>query len=149
MPEKPKVYIQTFCGFDVFVTDKVIYFPSKKSKELLAILVSQRGGSVSLGQVVHILYENLQESAAKRNIRVIYHRLHRTLEEYGCEDMLIHKRGVFSVNTEWFECDLYEFMKGNEAYLAVYTGNYMTEYPWASDTIPYLDTIYARSNGKT
>ena len=55
MPEKPKVYIQTFYGFDVFVNGRVIYFPSKKSKELLAILINQRGGSVSLAQVVHIL----------------------------------------------------------------------------------------------
>ena len=42
MPEKPKVYIQTFYGFDVFVNGRVIYFPSKKSKELLAILINQR-----------------------------------------------------------------------------------------------------------
>ena len=60
MPEKPKVYIQTFYGFDVFVNGRVIYFPSKKSKELLAILINQRGGSVSLAQVVNILYENLK-----------------------------------------------------------------------------------------
>ena len=65
MPEKPKVYIQTFYGFDVFVNGRVIYFPSKKSKELLAILINQRGGSVSLAQVVHILYENLKESQEK------------------------------------------------------------------------------------
>lgn len=146
MPEKPKVYIQTFYGFDVFVNGRVIYFPSKKSKELLAILVNQRGGSVSLAQVVHILYENLKESTAKRNIRVVYHRLRKTLEEYGCEEMLIHKRGIFSIHTEWFECDLYEFVKGNEAYLTAYTGTYMAEYPWASATIPYLDTMYARMN---
>ena len=66
MPEKPKVYIQTFYGFDVFVNGRVIYFPSKKSKELLAILVNQRGGSVSLAQVVHILYENLKESSQEK-----------------------------------------------------------------------------------
>lgn len=146
MPEKLKVYIQTFYGFDVFVNGRVIYFPSKKSKELLAILVNQRGGSVSLAQVVHILYGNIKESTAKKNIRVVYHRLRRTLEEYGCEEMLIHKRGIFSVHTEWFECDLYEFVKGNETYMTAYTGTYMAEYPWASATIPYLDKIYARMN---
>ena len=43
--------------------------------------------------------------------------------------MLIHKRGIFSVHTEWFECDLYEFVKGNETYMTAYTGTYMAEYP--------------------
>ena len=66
MPEKPKVYIQTFYGFDVFVNGRVIYFPSKKSKELLAILVNQRGGSVSLAQVVHILYGNIKEARPRK-----------------------------------------------------------------------------------
>lgn len=60
--------------------------------------------------------------------------------------MLIHKRGIFSIHTEWFECDLYEFVKENETYMTAYTGTYMAEYPWASATIPYLDKIYARMN---
>ena len=93
MPEKPKVYIQTFYGFDVFVNGRVIYFPSKKSKELLAILINQRGGSVSLAQVVHILYENLKESTAKRNIRVVYHRLRKRRGDIGGEECWFHKEG--------------------------------------------------------
>ena len=67
MPEKPKVYIQTFYGFDVFVNGRVIYFPSKKSKELLAILINQRGGSVSLAQV-YIFYMKTLRRAQPREI---------------------------------------------------------------------------------
>ena len=115
MPEKPKVYIQTFYGFDVFVNGRVIYFPSKNPRNLGYPYQSKRRKRV-LAQVVHILYENLKESTAKRNIRVVYHRPRKTLEEHGCEEMLIHKRGIFSIHTEWFECDLYEFVKGNETY---------------------------------
>lgn len=148
MPEKHKIFIQTFCGFDVFIDNKVIYFPSKKSKELLAILVDKKGGSVSLSQIVYLLYKNTSEDTAKKNVRVIYYRLRKVLEEYGCEDMLIHRRGVYSIKPERFECDLYEFMKGNEKYLSAYTGKYMSEYSWASYTIPYLDVIYANGNDK-
>ena len=95
---------------------------------------------MSLAQVVHILYENLKESTAKEKYQSgLITGCEKTLEEYGCEEMLIHKRGIFSIHTEWFECDLYEFVKGNETYMTAYTGTYMAEYPWASATIPYLD----------
>ena len=30
------IFIQTFSGFDLFVDNQVVYFSSKKSKELLA-----------------------------------------------------------------------------------------------------------------
>ncbi|MCQ5140764.1 AfsR/SARP family transcriptional regulator [Enterocloster bolteae] len=148
MPETCKVFIQTFNGFDVFIDDKMIYFPSKKSKELLAILIDKKGGSVSLRQIVDILYNDRTDNIAKKNVRVIYYRLRKILEEYGCQDMLIHKRGVYSIKTDWFECDLYEFMKGNKKYLSAYTGKYMSEYPWASGTVPYLDVIYTNGYDK-
>ena len=53
------IFIQTFSGFDVFINDQIIYCPSKKSKELLAILVDKRGGSVSISQLAYMLYENI------------------------------------------------------------------------------------------
>ena len=45
------IFIQTFCGFDVFIANQAVYFSSKKSKELLALLVSKRGGSVPLSEI--------------------------------------------------------------------------------------------------
>ena len=41
MIEKRKIFIQTFNGFDVFVDEERIYFSSRKSKALLAILVNK------------------------------------------------------------------------------------------------------------
>lgn len=137
------IFIQTFSGFDVFINDQIIYFPSKKSKELLAILVDKRGGSVSISQLAYMLYENISEETAKKNIRVIAHRLRKTLEERGCEKLLIHKRGIYSINTGLFTCDLYEVLSGNREHMTTYTGSYMAEYPWASETVPYLNVIYA------
>lgn len=137
------IFIQTFCGFDVFIDNQLIYFPSKKSKELLAILVDKRGGSVSISQIAYMLFENIPEKTAKKNIRVIAHRLRKTLKEHGCEGLLIHKRGVYAINTKLFTCDLYELLNGNRTYMAAYKGNYMAGYPWACEVVPYLNVIYA------
>ena len=45
-----KIFVKTFDGFDVYVNGRLIYFPSSKAKEMLAVLVEKRGSSVSLSQ---------------------------------------------------------------------------------------------------
>ena len=136
------IFIQTFCGFDVFINNQMIYFPRKKAKELLAILVDKRGGSVTISQLAYMLYEEVPEITAKKNIRVLAHRLRKTLKEHECEELLVHRRGIYSVNTQSFTCDLYELLSGNKTYMAAYTGNYMSEYVWAAQTVPYLNVVY-------
>lgn len=125
MSADSRIFIQTFSGFDLFVDNQVVYFSSKKSKELLALLVSKRGGSVPLSEIAYILYSDTPERTAKNNIRVIGYRLRQILREHGCEGLLIHRPGVYSVNTELFTCDYYEFMKENRMYITAYTGKYM------------------------
>ena len=142
------IFIKTFSGFDMFVDNQVVYFSSKKSKELLALLVSKRGGSVPLSEIAYILYSDTPERTAKNNIRVIGHRLRQILREHGCEGLLIHRPGVYSVNTELFTCDYYEFMKENRMYITAYTGKYMPEYLWASEAVPYLNVVYESYNKK-
>ena len=145
MIEKHKIFIQTFNGFDVFVDEERIYFSSRKSKELLAILVNKRGASVPLAELASLLYADRPEKLSKSNLRVVSYRLRRILGEYGCENILVHRRGVYAVDAGLFECDSYELLKGNGRFLTAYTGKYMPEYPWAADTTPYLDVIYAKS----
>ena len=135
------IFIQTFCGFDVFIANQAVYFSSKKSKELLALLVSKRGCSVPLSEIAYTLYSDTPERTAKNNIRVIGYRLRQILREHGCEELLIHRPGVYSVNTGLFTCDYYEFMKENRTYITAYTGKYMPEYWWASGVVPYLNAV--------
>ena len=116
------IFIQTFCGFDVFIANQAVYFSSKKSKELLALRVSKRGCSVPLSEIAYTLYSDTPERTAKNNIRVIGYGLRQILREHGCEELLIHRPGVYSVNTGLFTCDYYEFMKENRTYITAYTG---------------------------
>lgn len=145
--EKANIFIKTFDGFDVYVNGKMLYFPSSKAKEMLAIMVEKRGSSVSLSQMTYLLYENIEESIAKNNLRVVYHRLRVSLMEYGIEQILIKKRGSYAVDTELFACDFYEFIKGNPEYITLFSGSYMPEYTWAEDMLPYLRNLYRKYNG--
>ena len=40
--ENVNIFIKTFDGFDVYVNGKMLYFPSSKAKEMLAIMVEKR-----------------------------------------------------------------------------------------------------------
>ena len=61
-----KIFVKTFDGFDVYVNGRLIYFPSSKAKEMLAVLVEKRGSSVSLSQMTYLLYESIEEKTAKK-----------------------------------------------------------------------------------
>lgn len=143
-----RIYIKTFDGFDVYVDGKIVYFPSGKAKEMLAVMVEKKGSSVSLAQMSYLLYENSEEARARNTLRVVYHRLRKTLEEYEIEDVVIKRRGSYAVDTDRFECDFYEFMKGRSSYSNAYSGVYMPEYPWARNMLPYLDNLYRRNSGQ-
>ena len=69
------IFIQTFCGFDVFINNQMIYFPSKKAKELLAILVDKRGGSVTISQLAYMLYEEVREQHENLDVLKIHHTI--------------------------------------------------------------------------
>lgn len=118
--ENVNIFIKTFDGFDVYVNGKMLYFPSSKAKEMLAIMVEKRGSSVSLSQMTYLLYENIEERTAKNNLRVVYYRLRMNLMEHGIERILIKKRGSYAVDTEQFICDFYEFIKGNPDYITLF-----------------------------
>lgn len=140
----PKIFIKTFGGFDVFVNGSQIHFSSEKAKEMLAILVDKRGSSVSLSQMAWLLYENSSEQAAKNNLRVIYYRLKKILEDSGISSILIKRRGSYAVDASSFICDVYEFIEGNPAYVHLFLGNYMPGYEWGKEVVPYLNNLYCQ-----
>lgn len=142
--EGKKIFIKTFGGFDVFVDDNQVHFSSEKAKEMLAILVDKRGSSVSLSQMAWLLYENSSEQTAKNNLRVIYYRLRKILEDSGIEHILIKRRGSFAIDAGSFSCDVYEFVEGNPSYIPLFMGNYMPGYEWGKEVIPYLNNLYCQ-----
>lgn len=141
------IFIKTFDGFDVYVDGRMVLFPGSRPREMLAVMVNARGSSVALDRMAGMLYGGLEEAAAKDNLRVVYHRLRRSLAGYGIEEILIKKRGSYAVDTERFSCDLYEFLKGNPAYTCLYSGSYMPGYGWSRDMLPYLGQLHRKYSG--
>lgn len=140
------VQIKTFGYFDVFVQNKPVYFSSSKAKELLALLVDRRGGSVSTENAISMLWPDRDYDETVQSLfRKVLKSLRVSLADADISDILIDVRNQRSVDTEKFSCDLYAVLQKERAAMESYTGEYMQGYQWAQSTKQHLDTICGRA----
>ena len=136
------MFIKTFGYFDVFVEDKPVYFSSSKSKELLALLVDRRGGSVSTENAITMLWpEREYDDTVQSLFRKVLKSLRVALADADISDVLIDVRNQRSVDMSKFDCDYYNFLKDYDAAANEYRGEYMNGYGWAEDTKNYIDRL--------
>lgn len=136
---KKRIYIQTFGNFDVFVDGKPIVFSSAKAKEMLALMVDRRGGIVTTMDIFTALWEDKAPGDAAYSLcRKVYQRLNENLKAAGIEDLIIRYRKGRAVNSAVFDCDYYEYLKGNPEAVASFNGEYMSNYSWAEETLARL-----------
>ena len=114
-----RVAVKTFGGFDLFVDDRVVAFRRSKAKELLAYLVDQRGGEVTV--IVRSLLEVLAENDAGDIVEV--------------------RRGTLRVCPEKIDCDFYRFLAGDIDVINAFRGEYMNDYSWASITEAFAGAL--------
>lgn len=138
----PKIHVQTFGYFDVFVQNKPVYFSGSKAKELLALLVDRHGGSVSTENAISMLWPHREYDESVQSLfRKVLKSLRVSLAEAGISDILIDVRNQRSVDTEKFTCDLYALLQKEPAAIENYTGEYMHGYSWAQNTKEHIDAI--------
>lgn len=142
----PKVFVKTFGYFDVFVDGKPIHFSSSKSKELLALLVDRRGGSVSTENAVSALWpDRSYDESVQSLFRKVLKSLRTALSDAGVLDILIDARNQRSVDTSKFDCDCYDLFKNDEKALKEYQSEYMNGYAWAKQTKQHIDNLLGRN----
>lgn len=143
---KNRIYIKTFGGFDLYINGTFVYFPHAKAKELLAILVDGRGKYMSLSRLVQLLFEEKNDvKEAKKAFHLIYSRLIKILKDYGIEDIILRKPGMYALNCEMILCDSYEMESGSPGAINNFAGEYMPEYSWAEVTLASLMWEYYQS----
>lgn len=137
--ENHKVSVRTFGYFDVFVDGKPIAFRNKKSKELFALLADRRGGYVSSEEAISYLWEDEPASPVTlARYRKVALRLKNILEEYGISDVVEAVDGKRRLVTEKVQCDLYDYLTGEEKYASLFKGAYLTNYSWGESTLAEL-----------
>ena len=135
------IYVNTFGNFDLMVHGEIVAFGREKAKEMLAYLVDKQGKSATRKELAAVLFEREDYSRTTQNyLSKIIKELICVLERVGAENIL--KRGVnsYSVDTEAFFCDLYDYEKENATpdELNLFQGEYMKQYSWAEVTLARL-----------
>lgn len=137
--KEQSVFIRTFGKFDVFLNERPLDFSSEKAKELLALLVDRKGGIVSTEEMITYLWEDRPDDNKSKNLcRKVVQRLHKQLEEWGIEDIVIrHNRGR-SLDVSKVDCDYYQYLAGNQEGKNEFSGVYMANYSWGEETLAAL-----------
>ena len=126
------IRIQTFGGFAIFVDDELLTFKRQKAKELLACLVDRQGADITTRLACTLLWEDENyDRKMMSNFRNALSDLRATLRTAGVEKLLIKKHNSLAVDSTQFDCDSYNFIKGDPIAVNAYQGNYLSDYSWA------------------
>ncbi len=136
---KHKIGIRTFGYFDVFVDGRAVLFKHSKAKELLALLVDRRGGTITTQGAIGCLWEDEPSNQlTQAKYRKAAMQLKETLNEYGIDYILENARGVRRIIPEYLDCDLYHYLSGENESRISFHGNYLLNYSWAETTCSAL-----------
>lgn len=138
--EKPShIRVQTFGHFEVFVDGKPVLFSRAKAKELLALLVDNKGAGLTTPEIATALWEDKAYTRSVKNqVQNTVKYLYDALKACGIEEILIKKWNNLAVDTAKVDCDYYRFLEGDAAAIRSFEGEYMVEYSWAEFTTGFL-----------
>ena len=134
------VVVKTFGNFEIFVDGETLSFHRQKAKELLAYLIDRRGAQCTNGELISILWEDASYNRISY-LKNLKSDLKNTLSEAGCEDILIQRKGSIGVLPQKIKCDFYDFMNGEEEAVRQFSGEYMSQYSWAENTLSFLNRM--------
>lgn len=134
-----RIRVQCFGNFEVFCDDAPLKFDRRKTKELFAYLVDRQGTSVSMGELIGILWEDAPATRSLHsNLRNSVHDLLSTFARVGADNVVVKGRNTLALNPDTIDCDFYDFQRRIPYAVNLYRGEYMTQYSWAEITTSEL-----------
>ena len=140
--EHKRIFAQTFGEFEVFCDGKPIEFKYKKTKEILALLVNNKGAQTTNGELIASMWEDDGDPEKKRSyLSNLRQDLQNTFTKLKLDGIILKQRGSMAIAVDRIECDLYDWMekKGRSRY--PYPGRYMSQYSWADYYLSELDDL--------
>lgn len=143
LKQHKRVFAQTFGNFELFIDGKPAVFKYNRTKEIVALLINNRGAQTTNGEILVNLWEDDDDIDKKMSyLRNLRQDLQNTLRDLKLENIIIKQRGSMAIAADEIECDLYDWLanKGNSKYK--YIGEYMNQFSWAELVHSELDNIY-------
>ena len=139
---RPRVFAQTFGNFEFFVDGRPVAFKYSRTKEIVALLINNRGAQTTNGEIIAALWEDDGDPEKKGSyLSNLRQDLQNTLTKLRLNDIIVKQRGSLGIAADRIECDLYEWLAKKKESRYQYMGDYMNQYSWAEDFHAELDEL--------
>lgn len=137
-----KVFARTFGGFDLYLDGEIVTFDRSKAKELLALLVDRRGGSLTPREACAFLFEGYPYDTLRNGYyHVVVSSLTSTLDRLNIGHIIKKNRKRIAIVPNNIECDAYNYLRGDVTAIRQYDGNYLSGYRWAGYATKLLNKL--------
>ena len=142
MKNHKRLFAQTFGNFELFVDGKPIAFKYNRTKELVAVLINNRGAQTSNGEIIASLWEDDGDPEKKASyLSNLRQDLQNTFTKLKLNGLILKQRGSLAIATDRIECDLYDWLEKKQESKSHYLGDYMNQYSWPEVMHAELDEI--------
>ena len=137
-----RVFAQTFGNFELFVDGKPVNFKYTRTKEVVALLINNRGAQTTNGEIIASLWEDDGDPEKKTSyLSNLRQDLQNTFSRLKLNGIIIKQRGSMAIATDRIECDLYDWLEKKKDSKYHYLGDYMNQYSWPEYRHAELDEI--------
>ena len=137
-----RVFAQTFGNFELFVDGIPVVFKYSKTKEIVAILVNNRGAQTTNGELIATLWEDDGDPEKKSSyLSNLRQDLQNTFTRLKLNGILLKQRGSLAIAKDKIECDLYDWLEKKLDSKYQYLGDYMNQYSWPESVHAEIDEI--------
>ena len=137
-----RVFAQTFGNFELFVDGKPVNFKYSRTKELVAVLVNNRGAQTTNGEIIANLWEDDGDPDKKLTyLSNLRQDLQNTFNRLRLTGIILKQRGSLAIAVDRIECDLYDWLEKKQESKYHYMGDYMNQYSWPEYVHAELDEI--------
>ena len=137
-----RVFAQTFGTFELFVDGKPVAFKYNKTKEIVAVLINNRGAQTTNGEIIASLWEDDGDPEKKSSyLSNLRQDLQNTFTRLKLQGVILKQRGSLAIATDRIECDLYDWLEKKQNSRYHYLGDYMNQYSWPEVMHAQLDDI--------
>ena len=142
MKNHKRLFAQTFGNFELFVDGKPIAFKYNRTKELVAVLINNRGAQTSNGEIIANLGEDDGDPEKKASyLSNLRQDLQNTFTKLKLNGLILKQRGSLAIAADRIECDLYDWLEKKQEAKYHYLGDYMNQYSWPEVMHAELDEI--------
>ncbi len=137
-----RVFAQTFGNFELFVDGLPVEFKYTRTKEIVALLINNKGAQTTNGEIIASLWEDDGDPEKKQSyLNNLRQDLQNTFTKLKLDGIILKQRGSMAIAKDRIECDLYDWLENKAESKYRYNGDYMNQYSWSEYYLAELDEI--------